>query len=150
MTASIFLKPTVTHPLIAGWLRCGLLSRRSSKHVREGISQLQEIVEGVGLLLWSRALISGSKEIDDVARWCGRRWKEGIVGICRRSNFRLLSGGKKKSLKKVRTRTATVKKPCIDSSPLPLRPRLAPLNPHQCHCCATRTSLTKRLCRTMS
>lgn len=41
-------------------------------------------------------------------------------------------------------------KPCIDSSLLLLRPKLAPSSSRQCRCCASRTSPMTRPCRTRS
>jgi hypothetical protein len=57
-----------------------LLSRRSAEHVREGIAELQKVVERVGLLLGGCTWIGGAKEIDNVAGRCWRRREEGIVG----------------------------------------------------------------------
>lgn len=62
----------------------------------------------------------------------------------------LTAAGERKSQFRGQRSRVAIGKPCIDSSLLLLRPKLAPSSSRQCRCCASRTSQTKRPCQTTS
>lgn len=93
-----FREPTVTHPLVALLHRLRLTCWSSTEHIRERISQLQQVIKCICRLLLSCRRISGSEKIDNVARRRWRRWKERVRGVGRWSDFRLLKKGKILSL----------------------------------------------------
>lgn len=80
-------EPTVTHPLVGWRLLRRLLSWSATEHVSERIPQLQQIVQSIRLLLRCHALVSCSKQVDNVARWRWRRCQERICSVCWRSKL---------------------------------------------------------------